>query len=118
MNSQMNYETANWGDLDYWTPTNTSARFPSPGAASGLYTPYQNALKYEKADFYKIKDITLSYNVPSKLLKNINISSLKVFGSLKNYFTFSAVENYDSERGGSISFPLAKQAVIGLNLQL
>ncbi len=117
MNSQMNYETANWGDLDYWTPTNTGAKFPSPGAASGLYTPYQNALKYEKADFYKIKDITLTYNVPSKILNSVKISNLKIYGSLKNYFTFSAIDNYDSERGGSISFPLAKQAVVGINLQ-
>lgn len=117
MNSQMNYETANWGDLNYWTPANTGVKFPSPGAASGLYTPYQNALKYEKADFYKIKDITLSYDFPKSMLRSVSISNLRIYGSLKNYFTFSAVENYDSERGGSISFPLAKQAVVGINLE-
>ncbi len=117
MNNQMNYETANWGDLDYWTPTNTGAKFPSPGAASAIYSSYSTSLRYEKADFFKIKDITLSYSVPQSILKNIKISNLRVFGSLKNYFTFSAVPNYDSERGGSISFPLAKQAVVGLNLE-
>jgi hypothetical protein len=74
-------------------------------------------LKYEKADFLKIKDITLSYSVPTKLLNSIKISNLKIYGSLKNYFTFSNIENYDPERGGSISFPLAKQAVVGINLQ-
>lgn len=31
MNSQLNYETANWGNLDYWTPSNPNAKFPSPG---------------------------------------------------------------------------------------
>jgi len=118
MNNQMNYETANWGDLDYWTPTNTGARFPSPGAASAVYSSYGTSLRYEKADFFKIKDITLSYSIPSSILKNIHISNLRVYGSLKNYFTFSAVPNYDSERGGSISFPLAKQAVVGLNIEL
>ena len=117
MNNQMNYETANWGDLDYWTPANTGAKFPSPGAASAVYSSYGTSLRYEKADFFKIKDITLSYSVPTSILNNIHISKLRVFGSLKNYFTFSAIPNYDSERGGSISFPLAKQAVVGLNLE-
>jgi len=117
MNSQLNYETANWGDLDYWTPTNTGAKFPSPGAASAVFSTYGTALRYEKADFFKIKDVTLSYNIPSSILKSVHINNLKVYGSLKNYFTFSAIPNYDSERGGSISFPLAKQAVVGLNLE-
>ena len=113
----MNYETANWADLNYWTPANTGAKFPSPGAASAIYSTYSTTLRYEKADFLKIKDITLSYNIPTRLLKSIHISNLKVYGSLKNYFTFSAIDNYDSERGGSIAFPLAKQAVVGLNLE-
>lgn len=118
MNSQMNYETANWGDLDYWTPTNVDAKFPSPGAASAVYSTYATALSYEKADFIKLKDVTLTYALPAQFLKNLNIHSLSVFGSLKNYFTWSAIPNYDSERGGSISFPLAKQAVVGINVVL
>lgn len=116
-NSQMNYETANWADLDYWTPDNPNAKFPSPGAASGLYSPYQTILKYEKADFFKIKDVTLSYSFPSNLLHRFYINNLKIYGSLKNYFNFSAIPNYDAERGGAISFPLAKQAVVGISLQ-
>lgn len=118
MNSQLNYESANWGELDYWTPTNVDAKFPSPGAASATFSSYGTALKYESADFIKIKEINLSYNLPSKVVKNLGISRLKVFGSLKNYFTFSKIDNYDPERGGSISFPLAKQMVFGLNLEL
>lgn len=117
LNNEMNYETANWADLDYWTPTNTDARFPSPGAVSAVYSTFSTALRYEKADYLKIKDITLGYNLPAKYLKSIDVSSLRVFGSLKNFFTFSHIENYDPERGGSIAFPLAKQAVIGLNLE-
>lgn len=117
MNTQLNYETANWGDLDYWTPNNTGAKFPSPGAASAVYGSYGTALRYEKADFIKIKDITLGYSLPTSVLNSVNIGSLRVYGSLKNFFTFSSIENYDSERGGSISFPLAKQVVFGINLE-
>lgn len=117
MNTQLNYETANWGDLDYWTPTNTGAKFPSPGAASTTYGSYGTSLRYEKADYIKIKDVTLAYNLPSSLVRKVGIDRVKVFGSLKNYFTFAKIDNYDPERGGSVSFPLAKQAVAGINLE-
>ena len=117
LNNEMNYETANWADLDYWTPTNTGARFPSPGAASAVYSTFASTLRYEKADYIKIKDITLGYRLPAKYLNNVGIGNLRIFGSLKNFFTLSHIDNYDPERGGAVTFPLAKQAVIGLNLE-
>ena len=117
MNTQLNYESANWGDLDYWTPTNVNAKFPSPGAASTTFATYGSALRYEKADFFKIKDITLAYNLPKKLIGKASIERLKVYGSLKNFFTFSNIDNYDPERGGAISFPLSKQVVVGVNIE-
>ena len=117
MNTQLNYESANWGDLDYWTPTNTGAKFPSPGAASTIYSYYSTSLRYEKADYLKIKDITLAYNLPGKLINKAGVQKIKVYGSLKNFFTFSSIDNYDPERGGSINFPLAKQVVVGVNVQ-
>ena len=117
MNSQLNFETANWGDLDYWTPSNTKAKFPSPGSPSATYGSYGSSLLYEKADFIKIKDITLGYSLPSSVINKIGIEKVRVYGSLKNFFTFSSVDNYDSERGGSINFPLAKQMVFGVNLE-
>lgn len=121
MNTQMNYETANWGDLDYWTPENTGAKFPSPGLTgdqTSTYSTYSSALRWEKADYFKIKDITLNYNLPKSSLSKIGIQNARVYGSLKNFFSFSAVGGgYDSERGGSINFPLQKQVVVGINLQ-
>lgn len=117
MNSQLNFESANWGDLDYWTPTNTEAKFPSPGSASTTYGSYGTSLKYEKANYFKIKDITLSYNLPNKLINKAGIGTVKVYGSLKNFFTFSSIDDYDPERGGAISFPLSKQVVFGVNIE-
>lgn len=118
MNTQMNYESANWGDLDYWTPTNTGAKFPSPGAPSTIFATYGTALRYEKADYLKIKDVTLSYSLPQSIVRGLMLSKLQVYGSLKNYFTFSNINNYDPERDGAVSFPLAKQMVFGVNIEL
>lgn len=118
MNTQLNYESANWGDLDYWTLDNLDAKFPNPGAPSAIFASYGSSLRYEIADYIKIKEISLSYSIPSSVLKPAGISNLKVYGSLKNFFTFSSIDNYDPERGGSVSFPLAKQVVVGLSLEL
>ena len=116
----LNDNDANWADVDYWTPTNTGAKFPSPGTNQGsyatLYTQYQSTLLYEKNDFFKIKDITLSYNVNKKWLKPIRMTSAKIYCSMKNYFTFASVDDYDPERGGSINWPLAKQVIVGVNV--
>ena len=116
----LNDNDANWADVDYWTPTNTGAKFPSPGTNSqpymGIYTNYMSSLLYEKNNFFKIKDITLSYNVNKKWLKPIHMTSAKIYCSMKNYFTFASVDNYDPERGGSINWPLAKQVIVGVNV--
>lgn len=114
MNSNFNFESANWGDLDYWTYDNVNAKFPNPGTT---FTSYQSSLLYEKADYLKVKDITLSYNLPKSIIGKVGIGNLKIYGSLKNFFTFSDIDNYDPERGGSIAFPLAKQIVGGVSVQ-
>ena len=115
-NSSLSYEPANWGDLDYWTPENQDAKFPTPGNQIN-FGNYGSALLYEDASYVKVKDITLSYNLPKNPLAKVGIESFKLYGSMKNYFTFSSVDNYDPERGGPITFPLAKQLVFGVNVE-
>ncbi|EFC76824.1 MAG: TonB-dependent receptor [Prevotella buccae] len=120
LSNNMNFETANWADVDYWTPTNQGAKFPNPGLTSAQqkwYTQYRSALQYEKADYFKVKDITLSYNLPKSLIKKAYISNCRVYGSLKNFFTISGIDNYDPERGGAVTFPLQKQVVLGINVE-
>jgi hypothetical protein len=122
LNGQTAFEPqwANWGNIDYWVPDGKDHRFPSPGslAYSSINNgDYKTASQYEKADYFKIKDITLSYRLPKVWMNKVGINDIKVYGSLKNFFSFSSVGDYDAERDGSISFPLAKQAVIGLNFQ-
>lgn len=115
-NSLVTYDGSNWGDVDYWRPDNLGAKFPTPGNSLN-WSAYGSSTLYEDASYVKIKDITLSYNLPKNILKNIGISNAKFYGSLKNYLTFSNIKNYDSERGGAITFPLAKQIVFGTSIE-
>jgi|WetSurMetagenome_2_1015567.scaffolds.fasta_scaffold02472_3 TonB-dependent starch-binding outer membrane protein SusC len=100
--------------VDFWTPENQDAKFPRPGIASQNDMP---ALAFEKASFLKLREVTLSYTIPGKVIWKFGISNLRVYGSLQNYFTFSNLDNYDPERGGAISNPLSKQMIFGINLE-
>lgn len=115
-NNLISYEPANWGDLDYWTPENQEAKFPTPGNQTN-WGNYGSATFYEDASYLKVKDVTLSYNLPKGPLAKVGVTNLRLYGSMKNYFTFSNIDNYDPERGGSITFPLAKQLVFGINVE-
>ena len=100
-------------DVDFWTPENQDAKFPRPGIASQNDMP---ALAFEKASFLKLREVTLAYNLPHSLISRAGITNLRIYGSLQNYFTFSNLDNYDPERGGSIANPMAKHMVFGINL--
>ena len=117
----LNDNYANWADVDYWTLDNQDARIPAPTYAhnnlKSIYSQYATSILYEKADYFKIKDITLAYNLNKKWASKAFLSNAKIYCSLKNFITFNRLDdNYDPERGGAITFPLMKQVVVGVNL--
>ncbi len=104
----------NQANVNYWTPENPTNDFPRPTTDN---YPYMSTLRYVKGDFLKIKDITLAYSLPNNVLDKWGLSRLRFYVTLKNQFTFSDIENYDPERGGTINYPLTKQTVFGVNLE-
>ena len=58
----------------------------------------------------------MSYSLPGSLLKKTPLKGVTVYGTAKNFVTFSKIKDYDPERGGSVEFPLTKQLVFGLNV--
>lgn len=103
--------------LNAWTPTNTGAEFPrySTSGNSSTASIYES-FRFIDGSFVKIKDITVSYTLPAKISNLAHISSFRVFGTAKNYFVFSKVDNFDPEIGGTMNFPLAKQIIFGINV--
>ena len=107
----------NSSNVDYWTPENPTNNFPRPNRFYGFgKTRYSSTLKYEKGSFVKVRDVTLAYNIPSKVLASLGLGRARIYATAKNFFTSSSIDNYDPERGGGISFPMTKQLVFGVNL--
>ncbi len=72
--------------VDYWTPTNTGARYPAPTALDGGDNrKYTSTLGYFNASYLKIRTITLGYSFDGlKALKNAGISKCRVYCSITN----------------------------------
>lgn len=54
--------------IDYWTPDNPTNAYPRP-SVDNASPAYVKSLQYEKADFLRVRNITLGYTLPEKLLK-------------------------------------------------
>lgn len=102
--------------VDYWTPENPTNSHPRPNMNKNENAAYMSTLYYADGSFLKIRDVTLGYTVPQKLLDKIGITNLRIYGTMKNFFTFSHMKPYDPERGGSLSFPMTRQLIFGMNL--
>lgn len=103
-------------DVDYWTPTNTTARFPRPGGLSSNHNPkYGTTLEYLDGTYLKVNTITLGYNferLPE--LKKAGIDRLRVYATVQNPFVlfseYTKMSGLDPEPNatGSLGAPSAK----------
>ena len=109
--------------VNYWTPTNPTNDFPRP--IEGVdYLPYYQTLHYEKTDFIKLRDVTLGYNIPSKLLKKMDLTRLRVYVQAQYPWMWTNFSGVDPE-GQSASIdgdfsgytrPTPSSWLVGLNL--
>ena len=74
-------------DVDYWTPTNTGAKYPAPGGIqSGDNQKYASTLGYFDGSYLKIRAMTLGYNIEQKVLDNTGIKRLRLYATVQNPF--------------------------------
>ena len=49
------------------------------------------------ADFIKVRNITLGYTLPSKLVKRVGVERLRVYGNVLNPFAWTDYKGFDAE---------------------
>ncbi len=82
----------------------------------------------EDGSYMRIREITLGYTLPKNWVRKLGISSLRVYGSAFNPFTFTDYSGYNPEVSTNSNpimqgvdygtYPLAKSFVFGLNFTL
>ncbi|MCK3683116.1 TonB-dependent receptor [Maribellus sp. YY47] len=121
---------------DFWKEDRTDAFYPRPYNLAGSNTTL-NMVPQSRylldMSYLRIKNITFGYTLPTELVKKASLSSLRVYVSLENFFTFDHLRdlpidpeeiagysmwnssNYNLSRTG-VGTPTFKSASIGLQL--
>jgi len=98
---------------NWWTPENPSNEFFMNDINAQRMAGIEAGI-YESADFIRIKDISLSYDVPPSILKKLAINKLKLYFTGRNILTFTNWRGVDPELSGTENIPLQKEYVFGL----
>lgn len=105
----------------YWTAENMSQEYPR--------LTYTNTHGYgyaRKANYTRLKDITVSYTFDQSVIDKIGLGALTVYATGTNLYTWTPWVGWDPEasfssRGSGSwedNYPLTKSFVIGINLTL
>lgn len=80
-------------NYSYWTPTNPSNDYPSPGAP----TTYGDQYCYQDVSFWRVGHITLGYEFNQKAIKSAGFSNLRVYLQVLNPFVITKYKGWDPE---------------------
>lgn len=108
-------------DVGYWTAANKSNTRPSLA-----YTNPYNYAYPSNSSYTRLKDITLSYSVPSELAGKYGLSNLSFYISGRNIHTWSSWLGWDPEASYQSlpagtnynNYPQVASYVLGVNLTL
>lgn len=102
---------------DFWTPTNTDARFPrlaiSGSASQANNWGHGSDLFKFNAAYARLKDVSIGYTIPSKLISKIGIRKLRVYVNGQNLYTLTKLKFVDpelTEFGNNIGFTYSTSA--------
>lgn len=107
--------------LNYWKKPGDTGVAPKPisGNATNSYQ-FASTRWLEKGDYFRLKDITLSYNLPKEMISKAGLSATRLYASALNLYTFHDVNFWDPERGvtgmGTGIYPVSKSMVVGLEV--
>jgi TonB-linked SusC/RagA family outer membrane protein len=122
-------------ELNYWTPSNPNAYYAriytSTGVPVGTGYPTVNQQVQTRylfnGAYLRVKNLTLRYSVPQKLLSKAHISKLSVFASVEDPFIFDHMPRgvypditkaaaSSTGSGGGQGYPFMIRSSCGVNL--
>lgn len=103
--------------LNRWTPQNTNTNIPRVIANTSYnrYNPSDLDYAIQNASFLRLSALTLSYNLPEKMLGQWKLNNLRVYATGSNLFCITKYKGMDPETG-DYGYPPVKMYVFGLNV--
>ncbi|MDR1097849.1 MAG: SusC/RagA family TonB-linked outer membrane protein, partial [Tannerella sp.] len=104
---------------DYWTPENPNARYRNIGEYEpALFIDNVAYRAYVQRSFIRLQNVTLSYRIPSAVLKKAGIHNFKVYLNGNNLATITDWDGWDPETGTGLgigTYPLLRSYSMGIN---
>jgi TonB-linked SusC/RagA family outer membrane protein len=103
-----------------WTPEHTDAKYPMRMATDMEDVNQRSSRHMHKADFLRLKNLTLGYVIPKNITEKVNVSRARIYFNGLNLWTMAAYDVYDPEvneygsRGWEM--PLGKTYTFGIEL--
>jgi TonB-linked SusC/RagA family outer membrane protein len=88
----------NQRQINYWTENNQNSEYQKPFYSVASGDNYTAALGYKKASFLKMRNISASYNLPSKVVSKLHMSTLRAYAQVANpSMLFSKIKFMDMD---------------------
>ena len=102
----------------YYTPEAPSTEYPRPKASEHDHL-FSFAIR--DASYFRLRTLTVGYNVPSAIISKAKISNAKVYVTGTNLLTFTKFPSYSPEQNpttnsGSTTFPETRNLTVGVKI--
>ncbi len=124
INNDRYFDESNGRFASYNQSRRLLERWQQPGDVTdiprhGVYTEFDSRL-LEDASFLRLKNVMLSYNFPSEMIRKSRVfSGMRIYAQAQNLFTFTKFTGLDPEGSSNIyaaQYPMARQFTFGLDL--
>lgn len=104
--------------LNYWTPENSNPSYPTLHINPQHSNKNLNSFHLKSGDYLRIRNMQLSYGVPSSICKKVNLSNLTLTVSGYNLKTWSHIDNFDPETVSSNGEVYPQQRIFNFGLNV
>ena len=111
-----------------WTASNKEGTYPAAHTPADQMAHYTfSSANVKDGSFFKVKQIQLGYSLPANWMKKLNLSKIRIYGSLEDALIFTKYDGFDPEataasqsvqRAGidAGSYPGSKKYMFGINI--
>jgi hypothetical protein len=111
---------------DSWTFDDPSGEIPIFETNSNFSTNTQsNSFYVEDGSYFRLQNLTLSYNIPTSTVNRWKMEKLRIFASVNNLLTITGYDGLDPSVGGAAdtnfgvdlgNYPITRSWTFGVNV--
>lgn len=109
-----NYLRTNRYNVTFWTPENMSNDYPRN--AENTEVNKFNMPFYRNADFLRLQDVSLSYQIPVRTANKLKLNNVEVYANIRNLATWTSWVGLDPEFTDQAAVPQTATYLFGVKI--